>query len=149
MNETTLRWKARIGSLKPFAVLALILAGILFFASTSSFMTALKNPGEPKKVTIKALVDGIVGTSQYVTVAGFAFDDEAAYFEEENGRTVTSYYLLLDAEGYLVVVEAPTAVLVGLAPREVAITGMTRSSPSEGVSKVMLIHVLHRATAGL
>lgn len=105
MNETSLRWKARIGALKPFAALALILAGLGLIFAIGQFAIAVRSPAEPEMVTVRQLVDGTIGSGRYVRVSGYAVYDWG-YEETENGRVVATYYALLDDKGgYLLVVK--------------------------------------------
>lgn len=130
MNETTLRWRARIGSLKLLAGGVLLGVAIMLIVEVGQLSTALKNPGKPQTIAVEQLVDGSVGVGRYVTVSGYALYD-AGYEETKDGRKVASYYLLLeDDTGHLIAVKAP-AVLPARQPGSVTLTGMTRNTPTE------------------
>lgn len=134
MNETLLRWKARIGALKGFAIIGLIVALALLITGVVLLFTALNNPGgEPLQVTIEQLVAGEIDAGRYVTVAGTP-DDEAAYEYTEDGRTTVEYYFLTNrATGNMILVKA-ARLYVGLSltpGKNTLITGMTRSTYSD------------------
>ncbi len=95
MNETALRWRARIASLKWFAGFVLLFLIIFLIAEAAALFTALKNPGEPQTITIQQLVNGTVGVDRYVTVPGYAVHD-AGYEQTKDGAKIATYYLLLD-----------------------------------------------------
>lgn len=131
MNETTLRWRSRIGSLKGLAGLVFILAISMFIIEISVLSTALNNPDEPEAVNVQQLVDGAIDSDRYVTVSGYAVYD-AGYEKTEDSRTVATYYLLLDdATRHLVAVKAPAVIKDAPQPTSVTLSGMTRSTPSE------------------
>ncbi len=131
MNETALRWRARIGGLKWLTTLVLILAVIFFIIEIGALTTALNNPDEPEAATVQQLVDGAIDTGRYVTVSGYAVYD-AGYEKTEDSRTVATYYLLLDdVTGHLVAVKAPAVIKDAPSPESVTVSGMTRGTPSE------------------
>ncbi len=130
MNETWLRWKARIGALKPFAIFTLIIGVLLLCVTSGALSTALKNQGGPKEVAVEDIITEKIGASQYVTVKGYAIYD-AGYEQTEDGKTTATYYVLLDDQsGYLIMVKSPNAIEVRQED-DVIITGMTRSTPTD------------------
>jgi hypothetical protein len=131
MNGTALRLKAIIGRLKLVALPVLIIAAILLFVGLEDLSTARKNPdADPQPATVSQLVDGTVGTGQYVSVPGYAMYD-AGYEKTEDSKVIATYYFLLDYDtGHLVVVEASTTTTYGRQSRQATITGMTRSTES-------------------
>jgi hypothetical protein len=131
MNETALRLKAIIGSLKLVALAMLIIAAILLFVGLEDLSAALKNPdADPQPATVSQLVDGTVGTGQYVSVPGYA-KYGAGYEKTEDDKVIATYYFLFDYDtGHLIVVEASTTTTYGRQSRQATITGMTRSTES-------------------
>jgi len=126
-----LRIKGTIGQLKPLFLLGLIIGAILLLVAVDGLSTALANPGEPQPVTVSQLVDGTVAKDQYVSVRGYAWY-EPAYTEEEDGRTVATYFFLIDeTTGHVVVVKADTKTLDGRTSQMVDLTGITTGTPSE------------------
>lgn len=124
-NESTLRWRARIGALKPLATGALLCAIVGLLIGFSMFSTTLKNPGGPIQVTIRDLVEGRVSSDRYVTVRGRPMYD-MGYEETRNGSTTALYYLLLDdQEGFLITVKANTLNLPPTTGAVATVTGMT------------------------
>jgi hypothetical protein len=129
--EPSLRWKGRIGSLKPLAVLVIIAAALGLVASVESLTTARANPTGPQPVSIREIAERLVDSRQYVVVAGFA-EYEWAYSYEENGRTTVVYYYLYDEdEGYILVVEADATNLESRVDADVALSGITWTMPGD------------------
>jgi hypothetical protein len=94
-------------------------------------LTALKNPRNPQPVSIQQLVDGSIGSNQYVTLDGFALFEER-YEETEGDSIVATYYLMLDEiSGYLVLVQAPTKSVEGRVSDYVSLSGMTERAESD------------------
>jgi len=131
MNETWNRWQARIGSLKPAAIFVVLLAGVFLIVAASNTMTALRNPKAPDPIAVRQLVDGTVGTGQWVSVSGYATLYDAYTLEEDGKQTATYFFLLDENTGHSVVVKAKTATTYGRQPGQVAFSGMTRSTPSD------------------
>ncbi len=131
MSETLLRLKGIIGELRPLALLIMIVAVLLLGLAISNFVTVLGNPAEPQPATIGQLVDGAIGKDQYVSVSGYAYYDWG-YTETENGRTVATYYYLVDGStGHAVVVKADTPKLHGRTSKNVTLTGVTKMPSSD------------------
>jgi hypothetical protein len=131
MNESSLRWRARIGSLRWIGLIVIILAGIGLIYAIGELLTAIKNPAEPRTVSVEQIVTGAVGSSQYVTLEGFAMYD-TGYEETEDGVPVATYFLLVDDfTGHLLVVKASD---VSIEDREMdwaTFVGMTQNTPSD------------------
>ncbi len=133
MNETGLRWKGRIGSLKIVGFLGVIVACIVLVAGASTLNLALKNPdAEPQKVTISQLVSGEIDSGRYVSVSGAA-EYDVGYTETEDGRTTRNFYFLVDYKsGNMILIEHHSPQVVNLdTGNSATITGMTRSTPSD------------------
>jgi len=131
MNENSLRWQARIGSLKWLGFMIIIGAGIGLIIAIGNLITALNNPGEPQAITIEQVVNGSIGSNQYVTLEGFAMFD-TGYEETKDDRLVESYYLLLDdITGHLVVVNASTTDVTNRELDWIRLVGMTHTTPSD------------------
>jgi len=131
MDENSLRWQARIGSLKWLGLLMMVGAGIGLVLVVGDLLTALRNPGEPQSVTIQQVVDGSINPNQYVTLEGFAMYD-TGYELTEDGRVIEKYYLLVDEiSGYLLVVNAS---MPNTSDREldwIRLVGMTHDTPTD------------------
>lgn len=131
MNESLLRWKGRIGSLKGLAMLALIFLVIFICPTVTGLSTALKNPSTPKSVTVSELVSGSLGTQRYVNVSGVA-SYNLAYTETENSVTKAIIYPLIDRQGNAVVfVRTKKTELASAPDTQVTVTGITTSAPSD------------------
>jgi hypothetical protein len=131
MDEGSLRWQARVGSLKWLGLIIVILAGIGLIIVVGNLITALNNPGNPQLVSIEQVVNGSVRSRQYVTLEGFAMYD-TGYEETEDGRLVETYYILLDdLSGTLVVVKASTVDVTNRESDWIRLTGMTRATPAD------------------
>ncbi len=131
MNESLLRWKGRIGSLKALALLVLIFLVIFTFPAVTGFVTALKNPSAPQPVTVSELISGNIGTQRYVNVSGVA-SYKLAYTETENSVSKAIIYPLIDRQGNAVVFVRTTEANLASAPdTQVTVTGLTTSAPSD------------------
>jgi hypothetical protein len=133
MNETGLRWKGRIGSLKIVGFFVGIVACIILAAGASTLNLALKNPDpEPQKVTISQLVNGEIDSGRYVSISGIA-EYDVGYTETENGKTTRNFYFLVDPKsGNMILIEHHSPHIVDLDPgNSTTIAGMTRSAPSD------------------
>jgi hypothetical protein len=131
VNESSLRWRARIGSLKWLGLIVVILAGIGLIYAVGEFIVAIQNPTEPRTVNIEQIVTGTVGPSQYVKLEGFAMYD-AGYEETENDVPIASYFLLADDfTGHLLVVKASDTHLDQREIDWTTLVGMTRKTPSD------------------
>jgi hypothetical protein len=131
MNESSLRWRARIGSLKWIGLIVIILAGIGLIYAIGELLTAIKNPAEPHTVSVEQIVTGAVGSSQYVTLEGFAMYD-TGYEETEDGVPVATYFLLVDDfTGHLLVVKASDVYIEDREMDWTTFVGMTRKTPSD------------------
>src|SRR6266498_137021 len=131
MNESLLRWKGRIGSLKALALLVLIFLVIFTFPAVTGFVTALKNPSAPQSVTVSELISGNIGTQRYVNVSGVA-SYKLAYTETENSVSKAIIYPLIDRQGNAVVFVRTTEANLASAPdTRVTVTGLTTSAPSD------------------
>jgi hypothetical protein len=131
MNESALRWQARIGSLKPLSIIALILVVLLLIALVGEFLTAIQNPKEPQLVTVEQLVSGSVEDNRYITLEGYAIYD-AGYEMLEDNTVVATYYLLLDDQtGHLIIVKASSANVDARQSDWITLVGMTQDTPVE------------------
>ena len=131
MNESLLRWKGRIGSLKGLAILALIFLVIFICPTVTGLTTALKNPSAPQPVTVSELISGNIGTQRYVNVSGTA-SYQRAYTETENSVTKAIIYPLIDRQGHAVVFVRTTETKLESSPdTRVTVTGITSSAPSD------------------
>lgn len=126
MHERILRWKGRIGSLKPLGGIMLIAAVIVAFAGFVGLSAALKNPGAPQMVTLAQLVDGDIDSGRYVEVSGLAV--YALGYE----KSATQFYFMNDpVTGDVVLIAHPAARFVDETSRFITITGMTRRIPAD------------------
>jgi hypothetical protein len=131
MNESLLRWKARIGSLKGAAVIVIIFLVIFLFPVIEGLTTAWKNPGESLPVTVSQLALGQVEESRYVNVSGLAAYD-LAYTETENDATKAIIYPLIDRQnGVIVFVRTTHTELQNASDATVTVSGMTTRSATE------------------
>jgi hypothetical protein len=131
MNEGSLRWKARIASLRWVSLIVIVIVGLMLVVTIGDLLTAMKNPGEPQAVTIEEVVAGPIDSNQYVVLDGFAVY-EIGYEETEDDVPVTSYYLLVDdVSGYLIVVEASTAVITDRVSDWTSVSGITHKTPPD------------------
>lgn len=131
MNETSLRWQARIGGLKALSVAVLFIGGLCGLIQIENLQSASRNPGTPVEVTIEGIVNGQVETGKYVSVSGIAVYD-AGYEETEDGRTVATYFFLVDdATGHVVVTKAREGTTAGRTTGVLTVKGMTHNTASE------------------
>jgi hypothetical protein len=131
MNENSLRWRARIGSLKWIGLIVIILAGIGLVYAIGELLTSIQNPAEPRAVNVEQIVTGDIGSSQYVTLEGFAMYD-TGYEETEDGVPVAFYFLLVDdLTGHLLVVKASDIYIENREMDWITLVGMTRKTPSD------------------
>ncbi len=131
MNENSLRWKARIGSLKPLALIIIVVGAIAMFALASQLSIALNNSAKPQPVKIEQIVKGEIGSDRYVQVAGTA-EYKARYQETENDRPVADYYFLVDYDaGHMILVKPSELVPEALDEEDVIVSGMTHTTDSD------------------
>lgn len=131
MNEKTLRWKARIGSLKFGCLIVLIGAVILACVGISGVMSAINNPDEPQAVTVSQLVNDEVQSGRYVSVSGLAAY-ELGYEKTEDGSVTETYYFIVDStSGDMVLVKHDAPMLVAKKTGEATVVGMTRRIPTD------------------
>ncbi len=131
MNESVLRWKGRIGSLKLGCGIILVLAAIVACAGIANLSTALKNPGAPQTITLAQLINGDIGSGRYVSVTGLAAYD-IGYEKTEDGKTTATYYFVIDPNtGDMALIKHTSALLIAKQSDIVTITGMTRAMPSD------------------
>lgn len=126
MSETMLRWKARLGSLKPLLGIALIFAILAVYREAGRLVAALNNPGAPRPVMLAQLVSGEVGIGRYVSVSGTA-DYDLGYEKTVDGKPTALYYFLIDPDDGAAVLIKHHATQLAAEPA--TITGMTRSAP--------------------
>jgi hypothetical protein len=132
MDEIFLRIKGMLGTLKSLAIFVAIIAILLLIVAVSQLSTILKNSPEPQQVTIEQLAQGEIDPDRYVSVRGYALYEDFYHYEDENGRTVTAYYYIIDdSTGNIVVVRAQTSSVKDRTSDIVTLTGMTRSTPSD------------------
>ncbi|MCX7680755.1 MAG: hypothetical protein N2508_02100 [Anaerolineae bacterium] len=125
MENTWLRWKGRIGSLKRVAVLGIMGAFVGLAWSTNELSTARLNPSAPQAVTLAQIVDGEVGRPRYVAVEGYAMY-EFGYKETIYGIKIAEYYYLFDVdEGYAVLIKADHMNLNRRVDGPISLTGIT------------------------
>ncbi len=131
MNETILRWKGRLGSLKALAFVVLLFAGIFLALSIANLGVANKNTAGPQTLSISQFVNGRVETDKYVTVSGTAFYP-AAYRETSDGRTTAEYFYLIDENtGHMVLVKAAQTLPSTDTTESATISGLTHATDSE------------------
>jgi len=127
MNESLLRWKGRIGALKPLALLVLIFVVIFLFPVWHNLITAVKNPSGVQTATIEQLVSGKLGKNQYVSIAGTAAYD-LAYTETEDGTVKAVIYPLIDEQSNVLIFVRTTRTEVQYeSDARVTVSGMTTS----------------------
>lgn len=128
MEESSLRFRARIGALKWLGLVGLIVFGVLLLITGGSLLTALNNPRNPQPVSIQQLVDGSIGTNQFVSLEGYALYEDG-YEEVEDGSVAATYYLMLDEfNGYLVLVQASSMSVSDRTSDYIVLTGMTENT---------------------
>ena len=148
MENSWLRWKGRIGSLKVVALLGIILGLSGLVWSALELNTARSNPSEPQPVTLAQLVNGEVDRSSYVAVEGYAVY-QSGYEETDHGiRTAVYYYLLDINEGYAVLIKADGMNLDGRADGPISLTGMTTFPSSSGLYAIISEDVEYFADMG-
>ncbi len=134
MNETILRWKARIGALKPLAIIGLLITGVMLIVALILAAQVVKNPGgEPLPVTMAQIFNGEVGSGRYITVKG-APNYEAAYEMTEDGRLKAQYYFLIDRHsGNMVLVKSDRLYVEARmnSGKATTLTGMLQSTPTD------------------
>ena len=131
MNETALRWKGRIGALKPLAVIILIILLFLVFSVFGDLNVAFKNRSGSQPVSVAQLVSGQVDKNSYVSVSGLAVY-RLAYTETEDGTTKAIIYpLVANDSNDLVFVRTANANLINSDDTNVTISGLAVSSSSE------------------
>lgn len=131
MNETSLRWQGRIGSLKSLGLVIAIMAGLSLVAMVSQLMRALQSPTEPTALSIPDLLAGTARANPYVSVIGDAYYN-VGYEETENDRVVRTYYLLVDdRSGQTIVVRASTPETEDSQHAKVTVTGIIHTAPSD------------------
>ncbi len=131
MNESLLRWKGRIGALKPLAFLISIFLVIFIFPVGHNLLTAVKNTAGVQTVSIAQLVKDQVGTNKYISVSGTA-SYKLAYTETDNGSTTAVIYPLIDDHADVIVFVRTNRTEVQYeSDAHVTITGMTTSSSTE------------------
>jgi len=131
LNETLNRWKARIGSLKGVAAVAILVLMIATAIAARMLLTAIDNPEQPEPITIRQIVEGNIEPGRFVTVEGYAKLDHG-YDATENGTVRSCYYYLLDdASRYLVVVKTDPATFQSHLTANTRVSGMTRAVPNE------------------
>ncbi len=132
MNETRLRWKARIGASKPFAFLIVLFSLLFLWILIASLQKALKNPSGPQQVTIGQLARDEIEMDRYITVIGLAAY-RMNYQETNDGKLVAIIYPLIDLDtGEVIFVKSSRIDLANKSEEEnVTISGMTRTTPSD------------------
>ncbi len=131
MNETWLRWKARIGSLKSLAVIILIFVIALGLATFQNFWRALQNPQGTQPAGISQLVTNQIGRDRFITVSGLAAY-QLSYHETENGSLTALIYPLIDEQRKDVIfVRTTRTELMDAEDAEVTVSGLTQSAPSD------------------
>lgn len=150
MENSWLRWKGRIGSLKVVALLGIILGLSGLVWSAMELDTARSNPSEPQPVTLAQLVNGEVDRSSYVAVEGYAIY-QSGYTETTNGVRTAEYYYLFDLDGgYAVLVRAGRMNLDERVDGPISLTGMTAfPSTSPDLYVTISEDVEHAADAGV
>lgn len=131
MNETLYRWQGRIGSLKPLALIVLIIILIFVVPTINNLWIAFKNPSTSQSVSVDQLVSGAVGTGKYISVSGTA-SYELAYTEKTDGKLTALYYPLIDANSNRIIfVKTTDTTLENAKDADVTISGMTAGSDSD------------------
>jgi hypothetical protein len=131
MNETWLRWKARIGALKGLALVILIFAGIISFGILGDLNRTLKNGQGNQVTTISQIATNQIEREKFVTVSGLAAY-RLNYQETQDGVTKAIIYPLIDQNGnYLVFVRTTNIELANAEDAAVKVSGMTQSSPND------------------
>ena len=125
MNETVLRWKGRLGSLRPLAALVLLFAVIFLILAIESLNIASKNPTTPETVAIAKLAANEIETNRYVSVSGVALYP-AAYQATEDGKTTEEYFFVIDdATGDMILIKASKPLPTEQTEESVTVAGLT------------------------
>lgn len=131
MNETSLRWKARIGGLRALSVLIWIGVALLLISTGSRAYRALTGPPAAEPVTINSLMAGGAHPFRYVSLTGDAYYD-VGYTETSGGATVAVYYILIDPKsGEAAVIRSRETTLPAGGPGSVTLTGLVYASTPE------------------
>lgn len=127
MNESALRWKGRLGSLKPVAALVLLFAVIFLIGAIINLNLASSNPAEPQEVKIGQLASNEIGVDRYVTFSGLALYP-AAYEETEDGKTTGEFFFVVDTDtGNMILVKAAKSLPIIETEEVVMVSGLTHT----------------------
>jgi hypothetical protein len=131
MNESSLRLKARIGNLRGLSLFVLICVVVVLIALGPQAIRGISTPAEPRILTIGDMVAGGASADAFVATSGYAVY-EVRYEETSDGRTVASYFLLIDeTTGEGVVVKASTAQVVDRTSGPLGLTGLVHETPAD------------------
>ena len=131
MDETRIRWRGRLGSLKGLGFIIVVFLVLILIAVGQDLVRGLQSPAQPVTVSIDELNLGGRADHPYVSVAGTAYY-EVGYSETEYGRTVASYFLLLsEKSGQGMIVQASNADIDERVSGEVTLTGTLRDASSD------------------
>ncbi len=132
MSENRLRWQGRLGSVKPLALVVILIAAAILVVGLLNLRTALKNSSGPQVVRISQLVQGRVGFDRYVTLSGQPNYNAGYVREDPDGKVVEQYYLLADeSTGQMVLVKLPQPEEQQRKSEVVTISGLTRAPSSD------------------
>lgn len=130
MSAKKLRWRARIGALKPVAGFVAFLAGLMLLVTAAGLPAALKAPAEPPYVPLGHVVRDEIGAGEYVRLFGFADYEEGYYVTDEKDRVVATYYTISDYEaGDIVLVKSPKPLTEYPPADLVKVSGILRPMP--------------------
>jgi hypothetical protein len=132
MDESSLRWKGRIGGLRGLSVLVWLGVGLLLLAYGPRAFRALTSSSGPEATTVGELNAGGADAFRHVSITGDPYYEIAYTESNEGGDVVGVYYLFLDPNtGQGLIVQAPTPSLPGGLPTSVTLTGLIQTSPPE------------------
>ena len=130
VNETWLRWKARMGQLRAVGVLILLFGFVGLAALSDSVSTALNSSADPQPVVLDRLIKGEIQPNQYIAVAGIAQYD-MGYVRTTDSTKEEYYYLIEEQTGNMLLVKSPTAIPDDKPAKKVTLYGVTHSPTSK------------------
>lgn len=131
LNETVLRWKARLGQLKALGVLIIIIGGIVLLGLSTDVPAALSGAAGPDAVGVDQLVSGQIGLNRYVSVVGTA-QYQSGYQRTLDGQQTEDYYFLVDyTNDNMVLVKSPALLPDNTQSKVVIISGVTHSTSTK------------------
>jgi hypothetical protein len=130
VNETVLRWKARLGQLKAAGLLIIIFGGIGLMLLSDSLAAALNNSTDPQPVVLDRLIKGEIQPNQYIAVLGIAQYD-MGYVRTTDSTKEEYYYLIEKGTGNMLLIKSPTLIPENKPAKTVTLYGVTHAPSSK------------------